>query len=255
MQKTEYGYGKVVRIGILCLIFAICMEKHTYGSIVVDEVLIGGQEEQAPVDAAPAAQASAEPNAAKSTSEQQAEPDASKTQADPDTSQPASETQTKRGSQSTSTSQEKPSTYLQNEKKVQKPSIKQADTASTAQTDPGQLQDPAESTSSVSANDKQQFHIPQQETQKKGDKTAKSENSSGKNTSGETAKREMKAQEQPSIWQDTAETADKEKMENKAESEDKTGSLLLPGFMILCILLLLAGSICLIRDNNIDLKK
>ena len=138
---------------------------------------------------------------------------------------------------------------------MQKPSIKQADTASTAQTDPGQLQDPAESTSSVSANDKQQFHIPQQETQKKGDKTAKSENSSGKNTSGETAKREMKAQEQPSIWQDTAETADKEKMENKAESEDKTGSLLLPGFMILCILLLLAGSICLIRDNNIDLKK
>lgn len=268
MQKTEYGYGKVVRIGILCLIFAICMEKHTYGSIVVDEVLIGGQEEHAPSDAAPAAQASAEPNAAKSTSEQQAEPDASKPQAepdtlqpaskpqaDPDTSQPASETQTKRGSQSTSTSQEKPSTYLQNEKKVQKPSIKQADTASTAQTDPGQLQDPAESTSSVSANDKQQFHIPQQETQKKGDKTAKSENSSGKNTSGETAKREMKAQEQPSIWQDTAETADKEKMENKAESEDKTGSLLLPGFMILCILLLLAGSICLIRDNNIDLKK
>ncbi len=255
MQKTEYGYGKVVRIGILCLIFAMCMGKHAFGSIVVDEVLIGGQEEQAPVDAAPAAQASAEPNAAKSTSEQQAEPDASKTQADPDTSQPASETQTKRGSQSTSTSQEKPSTYLQNEKKVQKPSIKQADTASTAQTDPGQLQDPAESTSSVSANDKQQFHIPQQETQKKGDKTAKSENSSGKNTSGETAKREMKAQEQPSIWQDTAETADKEKMENKAESEDKTGSLLLPGFMILCILLLLAGSICLIRDNNIDLKK
>lgn len=255
MQKTEYGYGKVVRIGILCLIFAMCMGKHAFGSIVVDEVLIGGQEEQAPVDAAPAAQASAEPNAAKSTSEQQAEPDASKTQADPDTSQPASETQTKRGSQSTSTSQEKPSTYLQNEKKVQKPSIKQADTASTAQTDPGQLQDPAESTSSVSANDKQQFHIPQQETQKKGDKTAKSENSSGKNTSGETAKREMKAQEQPSIWQDTAETADKEKMENKAESEDKTGSLLLPGFMILCIVLLLAGSICLIRDNNIDLKK
>ena len=255
MQKTEYGYGKVVRIGILCLIFAMCMGKHAFGSIVVDEVLIGGQEEQAPVDAAPAAQASAEPNAAKSTSEQQAEPDASKTQADPDTSQPASETQTKRGSQSTSTSQEKSSTYLQNEKKVQDPSIKQADTTSTAQTDPGQPQVPAESTSSVSANDKQQFHIPQQETQKKGDKTAKSENSSGKNTSGETAKREMKAQEQPSIWQDTAETADKEKMENKAESEDKTGSLLLPGFMILCILLLLAGSICLIRDNNIDLKK
>ena len=140
---------------------------------------------------------------------------------------------------------------------MQKPSIKQADTASTAQTDPGQLQDPAESTSSVSANDKQQFHIPQQETEKQteGNKTTKSENSSGKNTSGETAKREMKAQEQPSIWQDTAETADKEKMENKAESEDKTGSLLLPGFMILCILLLLAGSICLIRDNNIDLKK
>ena len=279
MQKTEYGYRRAVRIGIICLIFAICMGKYAYGSVVVDEVLIGGQEERTPSDATPAAQASAEPDASqpqaepdasKSTSEQQAEPDASKLQADPDTSQPASETQTKRESQSTSTSQEKSSMYLQNEKKVQDPSIKQVDTTSTIQqeksstpvsqvdgigTDPGQPQVPAESTSSVSANDKQQFHIPQQETQKKGDKTAKSENSSGKNSSGETAKRELKAQEQPSIWQDTAETADREKSANKAESEEKTGSFLLPGFMILCILLLLAGSICLIRDNNIDLKK
>ena len=242
MQKTEYGYGKVVRIGIFCLIFALCMGKHAFGSIVVDEVLIGGQEEPAPVDAAPATQAPIKQ-------------DASESQAEPVTSQPASEPQTKQESQATSTSQEKSSMYLQNEKKVQDPSIKQADTTSTAQTDPGQPQDPAESTSTVSANDKQQFHIPQQETQKKGDKTAKSEKSSGKNSSGETAKREMKAQEQPSIWQDTAETADKEKMENKAESEDKTGSLLLPGFTILCVVLLLAGSICLIRDNNIDLKK
>lgn len=245
MQKTEYDYGKVVRIGILCLIFALCMEKHTFGSIVVDEVLIGGQEEQAPVDAAPAAQ-------------DPIKQDASESQAEPATSQPASETQTNSESQSTSTSQEKSSMYLQNEKKVQKPSIKQVDTANTIQpekfptpvspadgmeTDPGQPKVPAESTDSVSANDKQQFHIPQQETQKKGDKTAKSENSSGKNSSGETAKREMKAQEQPSVWQDAA------------ESEEETGSLLLPGFIILCILLLLAGSICLIRDNNIDLKK
>lgn len=224
MQKTEYGYGKVVRIGILCLIFALCMGKHTFGSIVVDEVLIGGQEEQAPVDAAPAAQ-------------DPIKQDASESQAEPATSQPASKPQAKSESQSTSTSQEKSSMYLQNEKKVQKPSIKQVDTANTIQpekfptpvspadgmeTDPGQPKVPAESTDSVSANDKQQFHIPQ---------------------------------EQPSIWQDTAEKADKEKSKSKAESEDKTGSLLLPGFIILCILLLLAGSICLIRDNNIDLKK
>ena len=243
MQKTEYGNRKVIRIGILCLIFAICMGKHAYGSIVVDEVLIGGQEEQASVDAAPVAQAPAEPDASKPQAEPEVLKPISESQAEPVTSQPASETQTKRESQSTSTSQEKSSMYLQNEKKVQDPSIKQADTTSTAQTGPEQPQVPAESTSSVSANDKQQFHIPQQETQKKGDKTAKSENSSGKNSSGETAKREMKAQEQPSVWQDAA------------ESEEKTGSFLLPGFMLLCILLLLAGSICLIRDNNIDLKK
>ena len=273
MQKTEYGYGKVVKIGILCLIFALCMGKHAFGSIVVDEVLIGGQEEPAPVDAAPAAQASAEPDASMpqaepDASEPQAEPDASKPQADSDTSQltserkakpaisqPASEPQTKPGSQSTSTSQEKSSTYLQNEKKVQDPSIKQADTASTEQTDSGQPKDPAESTASVSANDRRQFHIPQQETQADGDKTAKSGTSSGKNSSEETTRQEMKAQKQPSIWQDSAETADKEKSKSKAESEDKTGNFLLPGFMILCILLLLAGSICLIRDNNIDLKK
>lgn len=258
MQKTEYGYRRAVRIGIICLIFAICMGKYAYGSVVVDEVLIGGQEERTPSDAAPAAQASAEPDASqpqaepdasKSTSEQQAEPDASKLQADPVTSQSASKPQTKSELQSTSTSQEKSSMYLQNEKKVQDPSIKQADTTSTSQTDPGQPQVPAESTSSVSANDKQQFHIPQQETQADGDKTAKTGNSSGKNSSKETTRQEMKAQKQPSIWQDSAETAGKEK------PEEKTGSLLLPVFIILCSLLLLAGSICLIRDNNIDLKK
>ena len=56
MQKTEYGYRRAVRIGIICLIFALCMGEYAFGSVVVDEVLIGGQEEQAPVDAAPAAQ-------------------------------------------------------------------------------------------------------------------------------------------------------------------------------------------------------
>lgn len=239
MQKTEYGYRRAVRIGIICLIFALCMGEYAFGSVVVDEVLIGGQEEQAPVDAAPAAQESAEP-------------DASQPQAEPDASQPTSEPQAKTESQSTSTSQEKTYTYLQNEKKVQNPSIKQADATSTAQTDPGQSKVPAESTASVSANDRQQFHVPNQETQTNGDKTAKSGNSSGKNGSGETAKQERKAQEQPSVWQDTAETTGKEKTEG---GEEKTGGPLLPGFIILCIVLLLAGSICLIRDNNIDLKK
>lgn len=55
MQKTEYGYRRAIRIGIICLIFALCMGEYAFGSVVVDEVLIGGQEEQAPVDAAPAA--------------------------------------------------------------------------------------------------------------------------------------------------------------------------------------------------------
>ena len=246
MQKTEYGYRRVVRIGILCLIFALCMGKYVYGSVVVDEVLIGGQEEPAPVDAAPAAQASAEPDASQppASSKLQAEPAASqpalKPQAEPDisqptseqkaksaTSQPASEAQTKTESQSSSTSQEKSPTPVS----------------------------PSEPAASVSANDRQQFHIPQQETQADGDKTAKSENSSGKNSSEETTRQEMKAQKQPSIWQDSTETAGKEKSEGKAEWEEKTGSLILPVFIILCSLLLLAGSICLIRDNNIDLKK
>lgn len=242
MQKTEYGYRRAVRIGIICLIFALCMGEYAFGSVVVDEVLIGGQEEQAPVDAAPAAQESAEP-------------DASQPQAKPAVSQPTSEPQAKTESQSTSTSQEKTYTYLQNEKKVQNPSIKQADATSTAQTDPGQSKVPAESTASVSTNDRQQFHVPNQETQTNGDKTAKSGNSSGKNGSGETAKQERKAQEQPSVWQDTAETTGKEKTEGGEETEEKTGGPLLPGFITLCIVLLLAGSICLIRDNNIDLKK
>ena len=269
MQKTEYGYRRVVRIGIICLIFALCRGEYAFGSVVVDEVLIGGQEEQAPVDAAPAAQESAEPDA---LSKLQAEPDVSQPTSEPQAehatsqptserkaktavSQPISEPQAKTESQSTSTSQEKTYTYLQNEKKVQNPSIKQADATSTAQTDPGQSKVPAESTASVSANDRQQFHVPNQETQTNGDKTAKSGNSSGKNGSGETAKQERKAQEQPSVWQDTAETTGKEKTEGGEETEEKTGGPLLPGFIILCIVLLLTGSICLIRDNNIDLKK
>lgn len=256
MQKTEYGYRRAVRIGIICLIFALCMGEYAFGSVVVDEVLIGGQEEQAPVDAAPAVQESAEPDA---LSKLLAEPDVSQPTSEPQaehaTSQPTSEPQAKTESQSTSTSQEKTYTYLQNEKKVQNPSIKQADATSTAQTDPRQSKVPAESTASVSANDRQQFHVPNQETQTNGDKTAKSGNSSGKNGSGETAKQERKAQEQPSVWQDTAETTGKEKTEGGKETEEKTGGPLLPGFIILCIVLLLAGCIFLIRDNNIDLKK
>lgn len=256
MQKTEYGYRRAVRIGIICLIFALCMGEYAFGSVVVDEVLIGGQEEQAPVDAAPAVQESAEPDA---LSKLLAEPDVSQPTSEPQaehaTSQPTSEPQAKTESQSTSTSQEKNYTYLQNEKKVQNPSIKQADATSTAQTDPRQSKVPAESTASVSANDRQQFHVPNQETQTNGDKTAKSGNSSGKNGSGETAKQERKAQEQPSVWQDTAETTGKEKTEGGEETEEKTGGPLLPGFIILCIVLLLAGCIFLIRDNNIDLKK
>lgn len=256
MQKTEYGYRRAVRIGIICLIFALCMGEYAFGSVVVDEVLIGGQEEQAPVDAAPAVQESAEPDA---LSKLLAEPDVSQPTSEPQaehaTSQPTSEPQAKTESQSTSTSQEKNYTYLQNEKKVQNPSIKQADATSTAQTDPRQSKVPAESTASVSANDRQQFHVPNQETQTNGDKTAKSGNSSGKNGSGKTAKQERKAQEQPSVWQDTAETTGKEKTEGGKETEEKTRGPLLPGFIILCIVMLLAGSICLIRDNNIDLKK
>ena len=42
MQKTEYGYRRAVRIGIICLIFTLCMGKYAFGSVVVDEVLIGG---------------------------------------------------------------------------------------------------------------------------------------------------------------------------------------------------------------------
>ena len=74
MQKTEYGYRRAVRIGIICLIFTLCMGKYAFGSVVVDEVLIGGQEEQAPVDAAPAAQESAEPDASQPVSEAQTKP-------------------------------------------------------------------------------------------------------------------------------------------------------------------------------------
>ena len=78
MQKTEYGYRRAVRIGIICLIFSLCMGEYAFGSVVVDEVLIGGQEESAPSDAAPAVQASAEPDASEppASSKLQAEPDA-----------------------------------------------------------------------------------------------------------------------------------------------------------------------------------
>lgn len=266
MQKTEYGYRRAVRIGIICLIFALCMGEYAFGSVVVDEVLIGGQEEQAPVDAAPAAQASAEP-------------DASQPQAEPDASQPMSEAQTKPKSQSTSERQAKtaashPVSELDTRSATPAPSFKVTGTprpdteapgqektatpvskADGMETDSGHPQVPAESTASVSANDRQQFHVPNQETQTNGDKTAKSGNSSGKNGSGETAKQERKIQEQPSVWQDTAETTGKEKTEGGKETEEKTGGPLLPGFILLCIVMLLAGSICLIRDNNIDLKK
>lgn len=231
MQKTEYGYRRAVRIGIVCLIFALCMGEYAFGSVVVDEVLIGGQEESAPSDAAPAVQASAEP-------------DASQPQAEPDASQPVSEAQTKPESQSTSERQAKTA--------VSQP-VSELDTRSATPAPRSKV--PAESTASVSENDRQQFHVPNRETQKNGDKTAKSGNSSGKNGSGKTAKQERKAQEQPSVWQDTAETTGKEKTEGGKETEEKTGGPLLPGFIILCIVMLLAGSICLIRDNNIDLKK
>lgn len=231
MQKTEYGYRRAVRIGIICLIFALCMREYAFGSVVVDEVLIGGQEEQATSDAAPVVQASAEP-------------DASQPQAEPDASNPVSEAQPKPESQSTSERQAKTAASHP---------VSELDTRSATPAPRSKV--PAESTASVSANDRQQFHVPNQETQTNGDKTAKSGNSSGKNDSRETAKQERKTQEQPSVWQDTAETADKEKIESKAEAEGETGSLLLPGFILLCIVMLLAGSICLIRDNNIDLKK
>lgn len=267
MQKTEYGYRRAIRIGIICLIFALCMREYAFGSVVVDEVLIGGQEEQAPVGAAPAAQESAEP-------------DASQPQAEPDASQPTSEPQAEHAtSQPTSERKAKPAdsypvSELDTRSATPAPSSKVAgtprpDTEAPGQenfatpvskadgmgTDPGQSKVPAESTASVSANDRQQFHVPNQETQTNGDKTAKSGNSSGKNGSGETAKQERKAQEQPSVWQDTAETTGKEKTEGGEETEEKTGGPLLPGFIILCIVLLLAGCICLLRDNNIDLKK
>ncbi len=117
------------------------------------------------------------------------------------------------------------------------------------QTDTGHPKVPTANKDSVSTNDKQQFHIPRQKKQTDRDKVVKSGKTSEKNSREEKVKHEIKTQEQSSIWQDTAETA------GKAKSEVKTRSLLLPGFIMLCIGLLLAGSICLIRDNNIDLKK
>ncbi|MBU5429131.1 hypothetical protein KQI22_03490 [Kineothrix sp. MSJ-39] len=256
MQKTEYGYRRVVWLGIICLVFALCMGKYTYGSVVVDEVLIGGQEEDEPVDAVPAAQVPAESGISQPVSERQEEPatsqSASEPQEGPATSQPTSERKAKTAASGPKvTGTPRPDTETSKSEKFPTP-VSQAD---GMETDAEQLQVPAEPTASVSANDRQQFHVPQQETQADGDKTAKSENSSGKNSSEETTKQEMKAQKQPSIWQDSAETAGKEKSEGKAESEEKSGNLLLPVFIILCSLLLLSGSICLIRDNNIDLKK
>ena len=257
MQKTEYGYRREIRIGIICLIFALCMGEYAFGSVVVDEVLIGGQEEQAPVDAAPAAQESAEPDASQPVSEAQTKPESQSTmerQAKTDDSYPVSELDTRSATPAPSSKvagTPRPDTEAPGQEKSATP-VSKADGMGT---DPGQSKVPAESTASVSTNDRQQFHVPKQETQTNGDKTAKSGNSSGKNGSGETAKQERKAQEQPSVWQDTAETTGKEKTEGGEETEEKTGGPLLPGFIILCIVLLLAGSICLIRDNNIDLKK
>lgn len=257
MQKTEYGYRRAIRIGIICLIFALCMGEYAFGSVVVDEVLIGGQEEQAPVDAAPAAQESAEPDASQPVSEAQTKPESQSTmerQAKTDDSYPVSELDTRSATPAPSSKvagTPRPDTEASGQEKSATP-VSKADGMGT---DPGQSKVPAESTASVSTNDRQQFHVPNQETQTNGDKTAKSGNSSGKNGSGETAKQERKAQEQPSVWQDTAETTGKEKTEGGEETEEKTGGPLLPGFIILCIVLLLAGSICLIRDNNIDLKK
>ena len=257
MQKTEYGYRRAVRIGIICLIFALCMGEYAFGSVVVDEVLIGGQEEQAPVDAAPAAQESAEPDASQPVSEAQTKPESQSTmerQAKTADSYPVSELDTRSATPAPSSKvagTPRPDTEAPGQEKSATP-VSKADGMGI---DPGQSKVPAESTASVSANDRQQFHVPNQETQTNGDKTAKSGNSSGKNGSRETAKQERKAQEQPSVWQDTAETTGKEKTEGGEETEEKTGGPLLPGFIILCIVLLLAGCIFLIRDNNIDLKK
>ena len=257
MQKTEHGYRRAVRIGIICLIFALCMGKYVYGSVVVDEVLIGGQEEQAPVDAAPAVQASAEPDVSQPVSEAQTKPESQSTserQAKTAASHPVSELDTRSAAPAPSskvTGTPRPDTEAPGQEK----SATSVSNADGMETDSGQPKVPAESTASVSANDRQQFHVPNQETQTNGDKTAKSGNSSGKNGSGKTAKQERKAQEQPSVWQDTAETTGKEKTEGGKETEEKTRGPLLPGFIILCIVMLLAGSICLIRDNNIDLKK
>lgn len=257
MQKTEYSYWRAVRIGIICLIFALCMGEYAFGSVVVDEVLIGGQEEQAPVDAAPAAQESAEPDASQPVSEAQTKPESQSTmerQAKTADSYPVSELDTRSATPAPSSKvagTPRPDTEAPGQEKSATP-VSKADGMGT---DPGQSKVPAESKASVSANDRQQFHVPNQETQTNGDKTAKSGNSSGKNGSGETAKQERKAQAQLSVWQDTAETTGKEKTEGGEETEEKTGGPLLPGFIILCIVLLLTGSICLIRDNNIDLKK
>lgn len=257
MQKTEYGYRREVRIGIICLIFALCMGEYAFGSVVVDEVLIGGQEEQAPVGAAPAAQESAEPDASQPVSEAQTKPESQSTmerQAKTADSYPVSELDTRSATPAPSSKvagTPRPDTEAPGQENFATP-VSKADGMGT---DPGQSKVPAESKASVSANDRQQFHVPNQETQTNGDKTAKSGNSSGKNGSGETAKQERKAQAQLSVWQDTAETTGKEKTEGGEETEEKTGGPLLPGFIILCIVLLLTGSICLIRDNNIDLKK
>ena len=257
MQKTEYGYRRAVRIGIICLIFALCMGKYVYGSVVVDEVLIGGQEEPAPSDAAPAVQASAEPDASQPMSEAQTKPESQSTserQAKTAASHTVSELDTRSATPAPSskvTGIPRPDTEAPGQEKSATP----VSNADGMETDPGQPKVPAEPAASVSANDRQQFHVPNQETQTNGDKKAKSGNSSGKNGSGKTAKQERKAQEQPSVWQDTAETTGKEKTEGGKETEEKTRGPLLPGFIILCIVMLLAGSICLIRDNNIDLKK
>lgn len=162
--------------------FALCMGEYAFGSVVVDEVLIGGQEEQAPVDAAPAAQESAEPDASQPVSEAQTKPESQSTmerQAKTADSYPVSELDTRSATPAPSSKvagTPRPDTEAPGQEKFATP-VSKADGMGT---DPGQSKVPAESTASVSANDRQQFHVPNQETQTNGDKTAKSGNSSGK---------------------------------------------------------------------------
>lgn len=146
------------------------MREYAFGSVVVDEVLIGGQEEQAPVDAAPAAQESAEPDAAQPVSEAQTKPESQSTmkrQAKTADSYPVSELDTRSATPAPSSKvagTPRPDTEAPGQEKFATP-VSKADGMGT---DPGQSKVPAESTASVSANDRQQFHVPNQETQTMG---------------------------------------------------------------------------------------